>query len=50
MIRVKGILRLVLHEDVNLFELWEDVNLFGLCEDLNSMKRNSIIDYFALIL
>ena len=25
------------------------MNLFGLCEDVNCMKRNSIIDHFALI-
>ena len=49
MIRVKGILGLVLHEDVNLFRVIGRCE-FGLCEDLNSTKRHSIIDYFALIL
>ena len=49
MVRVKGILGLVLHEDVNLFRVIGRCE-FGLCEDLNSMKRHSIIDYFALIL
>ena len=30
--------------------LCEDGNLVGLCENINAMKRNGILDHFALTL